>query len=557
MRSRRIGRGDGAALFGLLWAASCLFLVALRFSPRESVASGIQVTQKSAVFEPKSSSVNGFFTLHEGSAVLSLVESLPVGDFALASAVPQTFETLTRHVQAAQTSIDLSAMYWNLLGADDRKVYSEAEMKQFGAERGRKLLFALRDAAIRGVKFRILTAKQGVDEQEQILSDKGASCSELPNEVQMLVDTAKENIQVRCWSGPEWYGSGILHQKIWIFDARHVYVGSANMDWKSLAQVMEVGVVMENLPAKSALMQDMRRLFETWWVFASPELLPAKTGSYFSQKFQRELQVPAWSLNLPEDSRSEDPFVKAGLQALGNISHQLETPFSSRSEGNETSSGVEVVASTAAQMFVAAAPLEATAGHSRTFDEDALVYTIRSAKSFVSLSVMDFAPFSMYTPGPLHWPALTDALLAGVYSKPGLRVRLLISQWQHTSPQLLEALATLKKQAELCQHMHARCSGRLEIKIFRVPGWQNTTASAGTKAAWPSYTRVNHAKYIVTDTRANVGTSNMEWGYFYTTAGASVNTNHEATRKALECVFERNWNSSYAKPLEEFTASES
>lgn len=208
-------------------------------------------------------------------------------------------------------------------------------------------------------------------------------------------------------------------------------------------------------------------------------------------------------------------------------------------------------------MFVAAAPLEATAGHSRAFDEDALVYTIRSANSFVSLSVMDFAPFSMYTPGPLHWPALTDALLAGVYSKPGLRVRLLISQWQHTSPQLLEALATLKKQAELCQHMHARCSGRLEIKIFRVPGWQNTTSSAGSKAAWPSYTRVNHAKYIVTDTRANVGTSNMEWGYFYTTAGASVNTNHEPTRKALENVFERNWNSSYAKALEEVIASES
>lgn len=553
--ARRLRRGDGAALFGLLWAFSCVFLVALRFSPRDGSILTPSVASKPHVFDPKwtSDSIsNGVLT---GRATLSLVESLPVGDFDLHSAVPQTFETLTRHVQAAKTSIDLSAMYWNLLGEEDRKVYSDAEMVKFGAERGKKLLSALKDAAARGVKIRVLTAKQSLreDDMDEILDKTASSCSTLPTEVQTLVGSGKGNVQVRCWSGPEWYGSGILHQKIWVFDAQNVYVGSANMDWKSLAQVMEVGVIMENLSPSSVVIQDIQNLFETWWMFASSELLPAVTETYFSESFQHDLQVPKWSLYLPEDKRSEDPFVKAGLSALGDISHQLETPFST---GNGTAEAGELEF-TAAEMFVAAAPLEATAAHSRAFDEDALVYTIRSAKSFVSLSVMDFTPFSMYTPGPLHWPALTDALLAGIYSKPGLQVRLLISQWQHTSPQMLEALVTLKKQAELCQHTRARCSGRLEIKLFRVPGWQNTTSTAGAKASWPSYTRVNHAKYIVTDTRANVGTSNMEWGYFYTTAGASVNTNHEPTRKALEQVFARNWNSSYAKPLEEVMSTES
>ncbi|KAG7380026.1 PLD_envelope protein [Phytophthora pseudosyringae] len=549
---RRLRHGDGAALFGLLWAASCVFLVALRLSPRDVVVSSPTANSKPRVFEPKwpSDTVsNGDLT---GKATLSLVESLPVGGFDLHSPVPQTFEALTRRVRAAKNSIDLSAMYWNLLGEEDRKVYSDAEMTSFGADRGKNLLSALQAAAARGVKIRVLTAKS--DEMgDEMLVETETSCNTLPSEVQALVDAGKENVQVRCWSGPEWYGSGILHQKIWVFDESHVYVGSANMDWKSLAQVMEVGVLMENLSPKSDVIQDMQRLFETWWMFASPELLPAKTDSYFSERFQHELQVPKWSLHLPEDKRSGDPFVKAGLSALGNISQQLRTPFSTLSTGNDTGE----IGATVSEMFVSAAPLEATAAHSRAFDEDALVYTIRSAKSFVGLSVMDFEPFSMYTPGPLHWPALTDALLAGVYSKPGLQVRLLISQWQHTSPQMLEALAMLKKQAELCQHTHARCSGRLEIKIFRVPGWQNTTSSASTKASWPSYTRVNHAKYIVTDTRANVGTSNMEWGYFYTTAGASVNTNHEPTRKALEKVFERNWNSSYATPLEEVLPGES
>lgn len=35
----------------------------------------------------------------------------------------------------------------------------------------------------------------------------------------------------------KWWGSGIVHAKVWISDLRHVYIGSANNDWKSLTQV--------------------------------------------------------------------------------------------------------------------------------------------------------------------------------------------------------------------------------------------------------------------------------------------------------------------------------
>lgn len=35
----------------------------------------------------------------------------------------------------------------------------------------------------------------------------------------------------------EWWGSGIVHAKVWISDRRDVYIGSANNDWKSLTQV--------------------------------------------------------------------------------------------------------------------------------------------------------------------------------------------------------------------------------------------------------------------------------------------------------------------------------
>lgn len=30
---------------------------------------------------------------------------------------------------------------------------------------------------------------------------------------------------------------GVLHSKFWVVDGRHIYMGSANMDWRSLTQV--------------------------------------------------------------------------------------------------------------------------------------------------------------------------------------------------------------------------------------------------------------------------------------------------------------------------------
>lgn len=32
--------------------------------------------------------------------------------------------------------------------------------------------------------------------------------------------------------------SGVLHTKFWIVDKKHIYIGSANMDWRSLTQVL-------------------------------------------------------------------------------------------------------------------------------------------------------------------------------------------------------------------------------------------------------------------------------------------------------------------------------
>ena len=43
--------------------------------------------------------------------------------------------------------------------------------------------------------------------------------------------------EVRSLDFKRLIGAGILHTKMWLVDDKHFYLGSANMDWRSLTQV--------------------------------------------------------------------------------------------------------------------------------------------------------------------------------------------------------------------------------------------------------------------------------------------------------------------------------
>jgi len=43
--------------------------------------------------------------------------------------------------------------------------------------------------------------------------------------------------EVRSVNFTELFQAGILHTKMWVVDGKHAYVGSANMDYRSLTQV--------------------------------------------------------------------------------------------------------------------------------------------------------------------------------------------------------------------------------------------------------------------------------------------------------------------------------
>jgi phospholipase D3/4 len=210
--------------------------------------------------------------------------------------------------------------------------------------------------------------------------------------------------------------------------------------------------------------------------------------------------------------------------------------------------------------FLSGCPRE-VCGDGRTFDDDALCETILDARRSVCLSVMDFAPVSLYrrtgdaeldkrqdpapVDAPVWWPALVDALLHAVLTRRAW-VRLLISKWAHTSHVIEPFLRALQHAADGGRADRSQTGGLLEIKYFTMPGWDSTT---GPQRAYAGYSRVNHAKYIVTDRRINIGTSNMTWDYFADTAGCSFNTDHPGLVQALQAVFDRDWTSRYAAPL--------
>ena len=61
-----------------------------------------------------------------------------------------------------------------------------------------------------------------------------------------------------------------MHSKFIVVDNRDFYLGSANLDWRSLNQKMELGVYVKNC---NCLAQDLANIFDTYWHSANAETM--------------------------------------------------------------------------------------------------------------------------------------------------------------------------------------------------------------------------------------------------------------------------------------------
>lgn len=348
----------------------------------------------------------------------------------------------------------------------------------------------------------------------------------------------------------QWWDSGIVHTKVWIADRKDLYIGSANNDWKSLTQVKELGIYIINCPVVAEIVEGY---FDNLWTLASLNPLNF-TKKVWDEQFQLSRTVPCWSHFLLPQMRCKSPLPKSvqTTNVLGypyifrpSYTHvELNTP------GRRT--GVQHEPN---PLYLSFAPPEVTFGEYQT-DEQGWVGTILSAtiNGTVRISTMDWLSQSEYASATIYWPALSSSISKVVFAKH-VKVKLLVAYWTHILAGTIEHLVALNYTNTLCASSKGKCAGKVEIKFFKVPGFEATgpkiVNGSETGNLYPGYTRVTHGKYAVSDVRAHIGTSNLVWDYFYTTAGLSLGTYTAALVSQLQSVFDADWTSPYAVPLQD------
>lgn len=318
----------------------------------------------------------------------------------------------------------------------------------------------------------------------------------LPDTSQPNFDTEElskiQGIQVKSLNFSALMGNGILHTKLWIIDNTHFYVGSANFDWRSLTQVKEMGVMVTHCPL---LAKDMNKIFEIYWALGGQgKTVPANWPSALSTSINSRNPLPVLDNTLSVYLSSSPP------------------PFCSKG---------------------------------REVDIEAITRIIDDAQEFVHVAVMDYFPTTLYSTRKQFWPVIDDHLKKAIVER-GVSVKLLLSNWTHTRPEMRNYLLSLTQLNGV--HHNATVEG----KMFKVPAF--TPAQQRIP-----YARVNHNKYMVTDKTGFIGTSNWSADYFINTGGIGfIFTPQEATdsdigqrdptnlRQQLSNVFNRDWHSAYA-----------
>jgi len=67
---------------------------------------------------------------------------------------------------------------------------------------------------------------------------KNPPSTSIPNTVDTVELETVGGAEVRSLDFKRLIGGGVLHTKMWVVDRKHVFVGSANMNWRSLTQVI-------------------------------------------------------------------------------------------------------------------------------------------------------------------------------------------------------------------------------------------------------------------------------------------------------------------------------
>ncbi|XP_048368793.1 5'-3' exonuclease PLD3-like [Sphaerodactylus townsendi] len=368
----------------------------------------------------------------------------------------------------ANSSVDIAAFYFTLRDSD-------IKVQDPSAQQGRDVFDSLLGLPSLGVKLSIaVNSPQMSKDDTEEFANRGADV---------------QYVNMKNLTG------GIVHTKFWVVDQKHVYIGSANMDWRSLTQVKELGAVLYNC---SCLAQDLGRIFTMYHMLGGEEAsIPA-----------------AWPASLAAKSSLNSPLK---LQLNGS----------------------------SAELYISSSP-PALCSEGRTSDLMAIVRTIEDARAFVYIAVMDYEPQCSFCKPKRYWPVIDDALRAAACDRR-VNVRLLISCWPHSHRDMfvfLESLIILSQKPLSCP---------IEVNLFVVPGEGEQPPIPYTHVNHNKYMVTDRLAYIGTSNwsedyftqTAGVGLIVNQSDHDSITAGQEF-----TLRRQLEQVFLRDWDSSHVVPLD-------
>lgn len=456
--------GLGAALLCLLWEAPCLPPWGQRH-PKEGPARP-PGCGSSPAWEPLGGESQW---LWQNSCRLELVESRPQ-DLPFAAGSPSAQPLAQAWLQlldAARESVHIASYYWSLTGADIGVNDSSSQL-------GEALLQKLQQVLSRNVSLAVATshptlAKSSTD--LKVLEAQGAQVRHVP---------------MGRLTG------GVLHSKFWIVDGRHVYVGSANMDWRSLTQVKELGAVVHNC---SRLARDLEKTFQTYWVLGAPRAVLPKH----------------WPHNLSS-----------------HINHAQ--PLRARFDGVPTTA-----------YFSASPPALCPRG--RTRDLDALLAVMRAARQFLYVSVMDYFPTTRFSRPARYWPVLDTALREAAFSRR-VHVRLLVSCSLHTDPKMFPYLRSLQAFSDPAANVS------LDVKVFIMPVGNHSNIPF-SRMSHSKFMVTEKAAYVGTSNWSeDYFSSTSGVGLVVSQRVSGPRPRLSSVQEQLRQLFERDWSSRYAVGLD-------
>ncbi|XP_018088791.1 5'-3' exonuclease PLD3 isoform X2 [Xenopus laevis] len=393
-----------------------------------------------------------------------LVESIPEGLVYDANSTinPSIFKSWLNILTNAKSSVDIASFYWTLTNED-------TQTQEPSAHQGELILEELLKLKQRGVTLRVAVNPPNSPLRSRDISalkDSGADVR--------VVDLPKLT-------------DGVLHTKFWVVDNEHFYIGSANMDWRSLTQVKELGATIYNC---SCLAQDLKKIFEAYWILGLPNAtLPSP-----------------WPVNYSTPYNKDTP-----MQVNLN--------------------------STASEVYLSSSPPPLLAA-GRTDDLQSIINIIDDAKQFVYISVMDYSPTVEFSHPLRYWPDIDNHLRKAIYER-NVHVCLLISCWQSSRPSMFTFLRSL---AALYSN---KSNYNIEVKIFVVPATEAQKKIPYARVNHNKYMVTDRVAYIGTSNWSGNYFIHTAGSALVVNQTQSAGTS-DTIQMQLQAVFERDWNSNYS-----------